>query len=153
MSEYIIKKINRGNYFWCAFVFFVLIFLDQVTKYFAFHTNFFATLNLFWPLVGKQNFLNSNFAFSLPLPGWLMYLIYFCVFSLMLVYVVNHFKIFSSKQFVAWTFVFAGAISNIGERILFGSVRDFIYIYHGIFNVADFYIFFGIMLLLIKNKH
>jgi lipoprotein signal peptidase len=51
--------------------------------------------------------------------------------------------------------IFAGAASNIGERILLGYVRDFIYIslykWTGVYNAADGYIILGIVLLLIKS--
>ena len=50
---------------------------------------------------------------------------------------------------------FAGALSNVVERIVLGSVRDFIYIifYHwvGVYNLADGYIIAGIILLLLRS--
>ena len=58
--------------------------------------------------------------------------------------------------YFAWMLIFAGAASNIGERILLGYVRDFIYItfykWTGVYNAADFYILIGIVILLFVNK-
>ena len=93
-------------------------------------------------------FRNYNFAFSLPLPLWLMYSIY----SLALIFIFNYlaFHIFTLRrlQQLAWMLILAGALSNIGERIALGYVRDFIYILGGVFNLADGFIILGIIILL-----
>jgi lipoprotein signal peptidase len=43
--------------------------------------------------------------------------------------------------------ILAGAVSNVGERTIFGFVRDWVYIYTGVFNLADGYIILGIIIL------
>jgi lipoprotein signal peptidase len=48
----------------------------------------------------------------------------------------------------AWALIVAGAVSNIGERLLLGSVRDYIRLSTGIFNLADGYILMGMFILL-----
>ena len=57
---------------------------------------------------------------------------------------------------LAWALVLAGGASNIIERIIMGSVRDFIYIHWrnltGIYNLADFYIIVGVLVLLVAPR-
>ena len=120
------------------FLFALLIVFDQICKRFA-HNVFF----------------NSAFAFSLPVPPFLMYAIYFLVVIGMAYYVFKNHKNFSVLIYFAWTLIFAGAASNIGERIFLGYVRDFIYItfykWTGVYNAADGYIILGIILLLLSS--
>lgn len=123
---------------WMA-VFFLLILADQILKGLA-----------------KNIFLNQNFAFSLPLPAWLMYAVYTGVLCVSGVYLVRQRRQLSLWQQAGWLLVWAGAFSNIGERIVLGHVRDFIYItlfgLTGIYNLADGYILLGIIVLLFKEK-
>jgi len=126
--------------FWptSVFLFVLLIFTDQLAKHLA-----------------VRVFKNSAFAFSLPVPPALIYLIYFIVVAGMIYYVLKNHHRFSFASKVAWTLIFAGAASNIGERILLGYVRDFIYIsfykWTGVYNAADGYIIAGIILLLLSS--
>lgn len=126
---------------WAAFVFWLLIgvLLIAVDQFLKNHA--------------PKVFFNSAFAFSLPLPPWLMYVIYFFVLVFMTYYCFKNYAAFKVWQSLAFTLIFAGALSNIGERIIFGRVKDFIYIkflqWTGIYNLADFYILAGILLLLV----
>ena len=121
-----------------AFVFLLAILLDNLFKRYA-----------------HNIFYNRAFAFSLPVPSVLIYLIYFIVVVGMIYYVLKNHHQFSFASKVAWTLIFAGAASNIGERILLGYVRDFIYIsfykWTGVYNAADGYIIAGIILLLFSS--
>jgi lipoprotein signal peptidase len=119
-----------------VFLFAVLIGIDQFSKSFI-----------------KNPFLNDRFAFSLPIPTNLIYVIYVLVITSIIYYIVNNYKNFSNLTLFSWILILAGAFSNIGERIIFGSVKDWIYLLNGIFNLADFYIILGILILLLqKNK-
>jgi signal peptidase II len=133
--------------FWCA----GLIVLDQIFKLVIF--SILNTEQIFsvgdQGVIGIKLFENAHFAFSLPLPIYVIYLIYFLALLLISIYVVKHFNLFLKKELFAWLLIFAGAISNIAERIIRGSVRDYLYIYgDGILNLADLYILFGILSLL-----
>ena len=123
---------------WVA-VFFLLILVDQVLKGLA-----------------KDTFLNQNFAFSLPLPAWLMYAVYAGVLCVSGNYLIKHHRQLSLWQQAGWLLIWAGAFSNIGERIVLGHVRDFIYItlfgLTGIYNLADGYILLGIAVLFFKDR-
>lgn len=125
--------------FWLLAVI-IFIGIDQLTK--------FAASNLGWSI-----FLNDQFAFSLPVPVVAMYIIYFVVLLGMTFYVYKTWKRFESIQKLAWGFVYAGGISNIGERIVLGHVRDFIPVSSGMLNVADFFIIIGLVLLLVSNRY
>jgi len=115
-----------------------LIFLDQLSKYIAAHQ--------------AAIFRNYNFAFSVALPVWLMYIYYFLILAVIGWYVRSRYRIFSGPEKIAWILISAGALSNIGERLTLGYVRDFIYFGSGVFNIADFFILLGIALLLFRPK-
>lgn len=137
----IFKLKKNAPVFWPTGIFLFIIFIlaDQFLKYF----------------IGNA-FRNSAFAFSLPVPTILIYLIYFVVVLGMVYYVQKNQKDFSVYSKLAWVLIFAGAASNIGERIFLGYVRDFIYIsfykWTGVYNVADGYIILGIIILLFSIK-
>lgn len=124
--------------FWFATVI-LFIGIDQLLKWVATHS-------------GWSIFFNDQFAFSLPVPTLLMYAIYFVVLVGMSIYVRRTWLRFGELQKLAWAFVYAGGLSNIGERVVLGHVRDFIPIANGFLNIADFYIFLGLLLLLVSNR-
>ena len=126
-------------FFWrSVFLFLVLIGFDQLAKHLA-----------------RREFYNYGFAFSLPLPQVLIFPIYIVVVAAMIYYVAKYHRQFSTPTAVAWTLIFAGATSNIFERIFLGFVRDFIFItvrgLTGVYNLADFYILLGIAILIFKR--
>ena len=119
-----------------------LIIIDQLVK--------------LWATTHAQVFRNYQFAFSLPLPPVVMYFVYALILGVIIWYVKVHYRQFSELEGGAWLMIAAGAISNIGERLFTGYVKDFIYLWNGVFNLADFYILLGIILLFIvrgKIKH
>lgn len=126
-------KLNHA--FGLAVGFFLLVTIDQLTKRLA-----------------VPMFLNDRFAFSLPLPIWAMYGIYIVVLGGSAWYVRPRWRVLPGWQRLAWILVWAGAISNIGERLVLGYVRDWIYIVNGVFNLADGYILLGIAILLFYNN-
>src|SRR5438309_2058245 len=103
------NTLNKTTVAWWAGVFFILIIIDQAAKQFARHT-----------------FKNAAFAFSIPLPVTFMYIVYVVVLAAMVVYCAKNYFKFSLAQQWAWLLIFAGAASNIGERLALGYVRDFI---------------------------
>ena len=120
---------------WGLVVFFVLIIADQFAKN-----------------ISDDIFRNNNFAFSLQMPLYIMYGIYFLGIAAIAVYLFKHHQNLSTADFLAWLFILAGAVSNVGERVILGYVRDWIYISNGVFNLADIYILLGIFLLIIPAK-
>lgn len=118
----------------------IFILIDQLTKFLA--------QSLGWSI-----FLNNQFAFSLPLPTLLMYVIYFAVIIGIGIYLNKTWMRLNRVQHYAWTLVLAGGLSNVSERIILGHVRDFIPIANGMLNVADFFILIGLLLLLASSRY
>lgn len=129
-----------------------LIVIDQITKLLAVKSNFAESLDRFGPYVGKTNFQNFKFAFSLPVPAIVMYVVYGIALTLVIRHMVIFWKNFNFMTRAAWVLILCGALSNIGERIALGYVRDFIYILTGIFNIADGFILIGVILLLFSYQ-
>lgn len=102
-------------------------------------------------LLVRDPFRNYQFAFSLPVPWPAMYAIYAAVLGLVVFYLIKKWVFIGRLQKIGWCFIFAGAVSNIGERILLGYVRDFIPLFGGILNLADLLILGGIALLLYQE--
>ncbi len=125
------------SFFFLLLVFLAAVRLDQFSKMFVFAKD-----------SGLRNYV---FAFSLPLPLWLIYLIYALVLLGLTYYLFNNHSKFSLTIRLAWTLIFAGAASNIAERIFLGYVRDFIHIFNGVLNFADFYILIGIFILVLPE--
>lgn len=130
LMDFVLFK-NAGTLGRGVFLFAALVLVDQLSKFYA-----------------VRVFPNAAFAFSLPVPPWLIYVIYFFLLSAMITYCAKHYPRFDKAQALGWTLIFAGAFSNIGERLALGFVRDWIYILSGVFNLADGYIIAGIILLL-----
>lgn len=129
----------------------VAVLLDQALKAWAF-TSLQSSVGLL-PYVGLVKWSNSAFAFSLPLPAALMYLVYAAALLAILRYVSKGWGAFSFAQRLGWALVLSGGISNLAERATTGAVRDYIYLFHGIFNLADFYIFLGLLVALGVSWH
>lgn len=101
-------------------------------------------------------FHNDKFAFSLPVPAMWMYALYAVILVGLAWYVIKHHRYFGAREWLGLTLIFAGAASNIGERLVLGYVRDYIYLtafsWTGIYNLADGYIIAGIFLLISTSK-
>ncbi len=131
---------NYLRKFFYFFIFFVLLTIDQVSKYLI-RTR------------GGFYICNQNLAFSFSLPLILFWIIwFFIVFWLgWMLY---------KKYFLAETFylilILAGALSNMLDRVYYGCVIDFIDLHFWpIFNLADTFIVVGVLILIFKllKKH
>lgn len=125
---------NKGQLGAGVFLFAVLVLLDQVSKFLA-----------------PDIFLNRHFAFSWKMPPALMYLIYFGILVGVVLYLLQHFLQWNFRQRLPWLLIVSGALSNVGERLVLGYVRDWIYLGSGIFNLADSYIIAGVLILLMVS--
>ncbi len=129
------RKFKKPGVLIWPLVFLLLIFFDQTFKCLA-----------------PNVFRNYQFAFSLPVPFLIMYVIYTLAFGGIVYYVAIRRNLFSAVEKLAWVLILTGAALNIGERIALGYVRDFVYItffrWTGIYNLADGYIIAGMVLLL-----
>ncbi|MGE5297830.1 MAG: signal peptidase II [Acidobacteriaceae bacterium] len=144
----------------------VFVLLDQITKV------IFTARDFFIPIVSKNVsnglFFESGKSFGpfsiLPMenPGLSFGLSFSSVASLAIVIIVLIWlgiyfyvrrKILSKLELLAFGFIFAGAISNLIDRLILGFVRDWISIGLGFsFNLADAAIFAGLILLLFSPR-
>lgn len=87
---------------------------------------------------------NPGLAFSIPMPTIFQILLSILLLTLLFFYFQKKTKGRFEIFFVIS--IFAGAIGNLVERILFGHVTDFISVWKfPVFNVADIAIFLGVV--------
>lgn len=138
---------KKGSFvFWCV-ISLLFIFLDQLSKFFVYQISSPAP-----KYFGILLFNNFNFAFSLYLPQFLMLLIYALLIAAIFYNIYRNFNSYTLSNKYAWVLILSGAVSNVLERLTLGYVRDFIYIFSGIFNLADFFIILGVLILLFKSN-
>lgn len=146
------QRNERPGFGTFVFWFLGLVAADQILKSWAFGNFGDGKFIGFYPYLGLSQFKNFNFAFSLAMPIWLIYLVYAVILTMIIYYLSKNFLPISRLSFLAWCLILAGAFSNVGERVALGYVRDFIYILTGIFNLADGYIVLGVGILLFAEK-
>lgn len=140
------KRTFTGSFVFWAGLLLALTTLDQLLKAWAF-SSLQRDAGLL-PYLGLVRWSNSAFAFSLPLPAALMYLVYAVALLSVSWYAIRGLGAFSFAPRLGCALILSGGLSNLVERLATGSVRDYLYLFHGIFNLADFYIFLGLLLVL-----
>lgn len=107
--------------------------------------------NFRWYLVprmlGWEYFENPGVAFGVPLPQFLI-LLYTPIILVVLFFFYKKKKRPSGLFSFSIILIFFGALSNFIDRILFSLTIDYLRIFTGIFNIADFMILGGAILLL-----
>jgi len=139
-NEYLNERSVRKSFV----LFFIIacgILIDQYIKFFIFAEKFSSGL--------ITHFKNYQFAFSIPLPIWMIYFLYIVVLAVAARILFKKFAAVGKLELIGWGLLFAGGLSNLGERILLGYVRDYFLIFNGIFNLADFFIIVGILILIL----
>ncbi len=101
----------------------------------------------------KPTFLNTKFAFSLNLPITVIYILYFVVFAMIANYLRRHWENLSVSICAGFILILAGGLANLGERIFFGHVVDYIFILGGVLNLADCLIFLGVALVIFSRPN
>ena len=96
-------------------------------------------------------FRNYDFAFGLRVNPFVMYGVYGLVLCAIGYYLFREHRRLTLVEAISWLAVLAGGLSNLAERIALGYVRDFIYLMNGVFNLADFYIIAGSLILLARE--
>lgn len=108
-----------------------LLFLDQLLKY-----------------LSSAIYLNINFAWSLPLSNF--------VSAILMISLLVGLIIFYSKSNAA-ILIFAGAVSNLIDRLARGGVVDYLWLPYGaVINLADMMILAGLVWWLLaarRNTH
>jgi signal peptidase II len=94
----------------------------------------------------------AAFSFLSNAGGWQRW--FFIIFSIIVIFIISYIlKKGKEPEYIAFSFVLAGALGNLYDRIFYGYVIDFIEFhyknfYWPIFNIADIAISIGIILLL-----
>jgi len=117
------KKMRK---IWIVGLFLAILALDQIVKWWVinYQPSFVLTNNNFFGLVG-----NNSFSLLLSI---------LAIVILLLTMVKEH------QNFLLMAIIFAGALSNIADRIFRGGVVDYFQFFYWSINLADLAIILGI---------
>ncbi len=93
-------------------------------------------------------FKNEHFAFSLPVPTTVIYMLYAIVFALIIFFLKRNWNQLSEMMKCGFVLILSVGFSNVLERLGSGYVVDYVYIANGVFNIADVYIILGALMIL-----
>lgn len=140
-------------YFYLKMIFLLipfLIFIDLITKYLS---QFYITqkINLIWEYFYLDFIYNTWIAFWLPLTWNILKIVTILIISVLVYYFVTEEYKKNNTMINLWfIFVISWALWNWYERIFNWKVIDFLWIkYFSIFNLADVFITFWVILYLI----
>ncbi|HMR55138.1 MAG TPA: signal peptidase II [Candidatus Doudnabacteria bacterium] len=102
--------------------------------------------------LGLPVFFNDKFAFSINFPSPLMYTLYLVAMTFIGNYLYRNWSKMSWLTQFAFVLIVTGGVSNFIERIFAGKVVDYIFIANGVLNIADLYIFVGIILIFVNRQ-
>mgnify|MGYP001276016035 FL=1 len=127
----------------------IVIVLDQLSKYMIK-----STLNLYesWPETGIfriYHTYNTGTAFGLLQGQTILLIVASLIALIFLIYIYNEYTLGNIILRMALGLQLGGAISNLSDRLAFGSVTDFISVgWWPVFNIADSSIVVGITILI-----
>jgi len=146
------------SFFRIFFIFFVLVGLDQLSKFLITSSLIEGSSIELLPILNLTLIFNSGIAFSLFDDNgvWGRWALVGLV-ALVLLYLVKILikeKNLSSYESLALTLILCGGAGNLIDRIFIGHVVDFIHVFYQeysfyVFNFADSYITIGVTLYLI----
>ena len=115
-----------------------LFLLDQFLKWQAAHN---------W--INSKTFLNQGAAFGLPFPNSLIIGLTAPII-LTLLYLLIKEK--NNLNFLTWSLILTGAVSNFFDRIYYHHVIDYFAFVTGIINISDVLIVIGLIIYLLNLK-
>lgn len=118
----------------------LLVFLDQIFKY---------LIRQF----GGFYVCNKGIAFSLPVPWWIIYAIFFIFFLMVILYLFEKIRLKDyTLNKVGLVLISGGALGNLIDRFRHSCVVDFIDLgFFPVFNLADVFIFVGAIWILFRS--
>ena len=123
------------------FIFFILdrflkiAALSGIAKKFLFVNFFLAT--------------NSNIALSIPLKGFIFYLLLIIIVFIVIAELVRSYQSQNKIKILSLSLILIGAISNVLDRVRYGAVIDYFNLpFLTIFNLSDLMILAGIIILI-----
>lgn len=157
MKNQYFKKFK--NWIWINIIIFI-IFLDISSKYLVIkYIKIYETKKIF-SILNFFHVHNYGAAFSLLSDQkkwqiWFLLIISICTIIVMTRIIMKS-KEKEIKKIIAYSFIIAGAIGNLIDRIVYGFVIDFIDVHinnwhFATFNIADCSIFIGIIVLIKIN--
>lgn len=145
------QGLSRHTWLWTVVVAFVFV-LDRIAKLAAV---------LFWsqrpyhlaPGVDFSFLLNKGIALSLPVPPWLFYGIAAPALLFIIVQGVRAYRRQDRRMALVLALLFAGAASNILDRILYDGVVDYIsFLGRSVVNLADGMIVVAVLMLVMAGS-
>jgi signal peptidase II len=134
----------RNRFSILVFEFSILVLIDQITKL------IFSARDFFMGPLHVHLMKNYGLAFSLNFGAVINFVLVGLGLIFFAYYYFKHRQEFKSLTSFGFVLIFAGAISNIADRLLLGYVRDFIDISLGFtFNLADAFVAAGLIIILI----
>lgn len=128
----------------------LVILVDQITKFLVYGT---ASRSIIGNLLWFESALNTGVAFSMFQNASGVFIVTSSLAVLVFAFLIISKKFVKYKsEKICLGFILGGTLSNLIDRIIFGGVRDFIYlkfINFAIFNIADMAISFGVIALCI----
>ena len=125
--------------------------VDQLTKFLIYGT---ATRSIIGSFLWFESTLNTGVAFGMFEGMSTLFMVISFIATLVFAYLIISKKYLKPKfQKACIGLILAGTFSNLLDRIMYGGVRDFIYlkfINYAIFNVADMCVVCGVILLCIS---
>jgi len=131
----------------------LFLLTDQILKWQATHS--WTVPNLISPYFGWQLFLNKGVAFGLPLSNSLTIIITLPMIGLigyLFLKELSKKDLFTPNLLLAWSLVFAGAVSNLLDRIIYHQVIDYFLIGTALINISDMLIVGGLAIYLFNFK-
>lgn len=134
------ERLHEQSFGFWLLVAAVLFALTQVVRGFVIATQ-------------QRIFFNDKFAFSLNLPSAWMYGLYLLAMIFIGHYLITHWSKMFALSKLGFLLIITGGVSNIIERTFTGKVIDYFFIANGVLNLADFYIFIGIILIFAQRGY
>jgi signal peptidase II len=132
----------------------ILFFCDMSSKWLAKFFLASGNISLIPHFFQLKLAFNTGIAFSLPIPKFLQIFLTLAFFTFFFFWAKKYFSQLHSLEKWGSVFLLAGALGNFWERVVFGAVTDFLsfslpfspYFSFPIFNLADVFIFAGVVL-------
>ncbi|QCI17555.1 signal peptidase II [Buchnera aphidicola (Acyrthosiphon lactucae)] len=147
------------NWIYIIIIIFVL-FLDRFSKYWIIKNTKIYEIKKIFPILNIFHIHNYGAAFSFlsDQKGWqIWFLLIISIFTiLVIIRIIIKSRKKEIKKITAYSFILGGAIGNLIDRMTYGCVIDFIDVHiddwhFATFNIADFSIFLGIIILIRIN--
>ena len=126
----------------------IVVLIDQLTKFLVYGS---ASKSIIGNLLWFESTLNTGVAFSMFKDNSNFFIVLSSIAVVVFIFLIVSNKVVKNKsQKICLGFMMGGTLGNLIDRIIFGGVRDFIYlkfINFAIFNIADMAVSFGAIIL------